>query len=335
MAIANNPFSMSNMFEALQNLRFSKEISGSVPPPGFTPRASSVVTDTRLDSLFGLMTSNEGLTQFKATISKLNRRELLVMSSLLTSDSGYFTAIVRNKNGSIRVQKLLGKSDDMDGFLCAAILRCFLKIMTDKYASYVAVRAMLVCDNDKKKTMYELTLRYGLDIARNSHGCIAFNEVITDLDDPYYRNELLGFVVGNAVCLSNDVSGNFVVQHVLKLNDLRCTYNVAVNLHGHCVDLSLKKYGSYIVENLLEAAEESMVVVVVELLRCDGDRLMRLARHEFGNFVVAKALRVTKERSRVDLFLGLVHKLMPFVKLLRRSPGSNIANILDSVLVSK
>ncbi|CAF1890940.1 BnaCnng50930D [Brassica napus] len=32
----------------------------------------------------------------------------------------------------------------------------------------------------------------------------------------------------NALCLSNDPSGNFVVQHVLKLHDLRCRLNVAV-----------------------------------------------------------------------------------------------------------
>ncbi|CAF1890952.1 unnamed protein product [Brassica napus] len=102
-------------------------------------------------------------------------------------------------------------------------------------------------------------------------------------------------------------------------------------LRGHCVDLSFKKYGSYIVEKLLEA-EESMAVVVLEFLECGGDGLMRLARNEFGNFVVFKAMRVTQEMSRVDLFWGLVHKLMPFLDLLRRSHGSNIANILESTI---
>ncbi|CAL9222317.1 unnamed protein product [Arabidopsis halleri] len=45
------------------------------------------------------------------------------MASLLTSDSDYFTTIVTNKYGSKRVQKLLGKSDDVDALFCAAILR--------------------------------------------------------------------------------------------------------------------------------------------------------------------------------------------------------------------
>ncbi|KAH0896317.1 hypothetical protein HID58_045885, partial [Brassica napus] len=116
------------------------------------------------------------------------------------------------------------------------------------------------------------------------------------------------------------------------LNCMTCVAGLTLLLlRGHCVDLSFKKYGSYIVEKLLEA-EESMAVVVLEFLECGGDGLMRLARNEFGNFVVFKAMRVTQEMSRVDLFWGLVHKLMPFLDLLRRSHGSNIANILESTI---
>ncbi|ESQ42334.1 hypothetical protein EUTSA_v10015510mg [Eutrema salsugineum] len=333
MAITDSPFSMSTMFNALHQIRFSKGISGAIPPPGFSPRASSsAVTNTRLDQLFNIMTSGEGgMAQFKEMISKFDRTELQLLVSLLTSHSDYFVEIVRNKSGSRRVQKLLGISDDVDAFFYAAILRRFLNIMNDKYASYVAIRAMVVFDQEKKYAMYEHILHHALDIACDQHGCIALNEIITDADDSFYRNLLLDVVAQNALFLSNDASGNFVVQHVLKLCDLRCTHNVAVSLRGHCVDLSFKRYGSYIVEKLLDA-EVSMAMVVMELLECEGDRLMRLARNEFGNFVVVKALKATQKMSRVDLFGGLVHKLTPFLHLLRRSHGSNIANILEPTI---
>ncbi|VVB16672.1 unnamed protein product [Arabis nemorensis] len=136
---------------------YPKGISGSIPPPGFTPRAASVVPFTRLNSLFNQMTTGEDGGQFKSMISKLHNRQILAMASLLTSDSDYFTAIVGNKNGSVRVQTLFGKSDDVDSLLCAAILRSFFKIMTDRCASHVAVRAMEVFDSEKKKAMYEHT----------------------------------------------------------------------------------------------------------------------------------------------------------------------------------
>ncbi|KAG7613637.1 Pumilio RNA-binding repeat [Arabidopsis suecica] len=322
MAVSDNTFSMSTMFNALPN---PTETSGYIPPPGFAPRASATPLHA---ALFNLMTDGDGVSYFKEMISKSDKTELQRMASLLTSDSDYFMSIVTTKFGSRRVQKLLGKSDDVDAFFCAAILRRFLHITTDKYASYVTIRAMVVFDKVMKKALYEHILYHALDLACDQHGCIALNDIITDADDPYFRDQLLDLVASHALRLSNDASGNFVVQHVLTLYDSRCIHNIAVNLYGQCIELSFKKYGSYIVEKLLEV-EESMVVVVVELLGCDGDRLMRLARNEFGNFVVVKALRFTK-MSRMDLFWGLVQKLMPFIRLLRRSHGSNIANILDS-----
>ncbi|CAF1698832.1 BnaC03g13710D [Brassica napus] len=206
----NSPFSMSTMSNALQHIR----VSSSIPPPGFASRASDV-SDTRLKRLFNLMTSCEGVGQFKDLISTFDQSQLQMMASLLTSDSDYFMEVVSNKYGSRRVQKLLG------------------------YASYVATRAVVVFDQVKKHVMYKHVLHYALDIARYQHGCVALNEVIIDADGPLYRNRLLDVVARNA----------------LKLYDLRSTHNMAVSLRGHCVDLSFKKYGSYIVEKPLEAEE--------------------------------------------------------------------------------
>ncbi|KAH0931919.1 hypothetical protein HID58_009036 [Brassica napus] len=285
MAPDNNPFSMSTMFNALQQIHLS---------------------NTRLKRLFNLMTSCEGVGQFKDLISTFDQSQLQMMASLLTSDSDYFMEVVSNKYGSRRVQKLLGISDDVDAFFYGAILQRFFDIMTDKYASYVAIRATVVFDQVKKHVMYKYLLHYALDIARIQYGCIALNEVLTDADDPLYRNRLLDVVARDALFLSNDLWGNFVVQHVLKLYDLRCTYRVAV----------------------------SMGMVVVELLKCDGDRLMRLARSEFGNFVVLTALRVTQEMNRVDLFRDLVQKLMPLRHLLLRSHGNKIANVLETCSIA-
>ncbi|KAL0647126.1 hypothetical protein Bca4012_045417 [Brassica carinata] len=309
----NNPFSMPTLFEALQRLRLSEEeTSGSIPPPpALIPRAA--VDNARLIKLFNLMTSKECVSQFKEIISKEPDPEALPkIVSLLTSDSDYFMEVVRNKYGSKRVQKLLGISDDVDALFYAAILRRFYDIMTDKYASYVAIRAMLVFDTMEKFRMYDHVLYYALDIARDQYGCSALNEVITDVGDALYRKLILDLVACNALFLSNDPSGNFVVQHVLTLYDSRCTKVWKL----HCREAS----GGGGVDGCGGCGA----------LECEGGRLTRLARNEFGSFVVVKALRVTQEMDRTDMFWDLVQKLMPLRHLLVRSHGSNIAKILES-----
>ncbi|KAJ4875156.1 Pumilio-like protein 18 [Raphanus sativus] len=351
MANNNNPFSMSTMLNSLQDtekknpavppppppygvVTLATPPGYAPPPPTYHPCPCGFCDETPSQWMFRLMTRSEeedAAYPFKEFISKLSKTDLQGIASLLTSDPDYFLAIARNKNGSNRLQRLIGKSDDVDELICAAILYRFLHVMTDKHPSYVATRGLRVFAGKKKEFLCEELIRNALLIARDRHGCVALNEMLTDLDHPYYRNQLLDVVAHDALSLSHDASGNFVIQHALKLNDPRTTRNVALSLRGHCIDLSFKKYGSYIVERLLDA-NESVAVVVMELVESDGDRLMRLARSEFGNYVIAKALRVTQKRmARVELFRDLVQKLMPFLTFLRKSRGSNIADFLESV----
>ncbi|KAJ4911034.1 pumilio 20 [Raphanus sativus] len=287
-------------------------------------------TDTFMQSLGNLMTG--GASQFRDVISELDAADLRKMASFLTSNSRYFLSIARNKNGSHLLQELLGKTADADTFFFAAFFRSFLEIMTDKEASKVVIQGLRVFSNVMKEALFPHILEHAVYLACDQHGCVSLNLCITVLDDPHFRTFFLHAVVVNAVPFSHHAYGNFVVQHVLDLNDLHCTRDIAVSLRGHCVGLSFQKYGSYIVEKLLNT-KESMVVVVEELLECQGDRLMRLARGTYGNFVVYKALRVTQAEvnATADLFRDLVNKLRPFRDLLRGSYSNGIAGILNSV----
>ncbi|EOA14936.1 hypothetical protein CARUB_v10028279mg [Capsella rubella] len=348
-----NPFSMTSMFDALQELRFApaRQTTNEEPPVMIPPpppreegdslfcwgiRADLIPDISEMISfqwIFDLMTISEGDgRRFKDVISTFDMSKLEKIVSMLTSDSDYFMEVARNKFGSKNMQRLMGKSDYMDTFFYKAITRIFVQVMTDKYASYVGIQGTRVFQQDKKELIYEFTLRHALHLACDQHGCIALNEIITDLDHRDYRNQLLDIVANNAVWLSNDPYGNFVVQHVLELRDMRCTRNIAVNLRGHYVDLSFRKYGSYIVDKVLKAGGSVMEDVVLVLVKCKGEKLMRLARSEYGNFVIRNALLLTMNYMTPDLFYALVNKLMPFRHLLSRSPGRYIATILDSIL---
>ncbi|KAG2299766.1 hypothetical protein Bca52824_036238 [Brassica carinata] len=252
-------------------------------------------TETRLQSFSNLMTSSEeeDAALFQEVISKLTGNEIRWMASLLIANfDHYFLEIARNRNGSI--------------------LRHFFHVMTDKEASYAAIHGMRVFNQKKKMEMYDQILHHAIPLARDRYGSIKLRAIISDDDFVYCRNHLLGIIAFNALLLSYDGYGNFLVQQVLRLNILRCTYDIAVSLRGHYVELSFTHGGRYIVEKLLER-EETGVLVVAELLECERGKLSRLARSVYGNFVVEKALKV----ARGDLFRGLVNKLKPFLPLLR------------------
>ncbi|KAG2299764.1 hypothetical protein Bca52824_036236 [Brassica carinata] len=268
---------------------------------------------------------------FQEVISKLNGSDLQRMAALLTSNSDdrYFLEIARNKNGSIRLQKLLGKSDEADVFFAAAILRHFCYVMTDEHASHVATQGMRVISSfAKRMAMRDHIVHHAVLLACDRHGSVALNAIIRDVSFLYCSTALVGAVASNALLLSNDAYGSIVVQHVLKYFSLHSAYNIGVNLRGHYVELSFTESGRYIVGKLLERDAETEVLVMEELLECEGDELARLATSVYGHFVVETALKVT----RVHLFRGLVNKLKSFLPLLRSSlHGRTVAEILESV----
>ncbi|KAL0750810.1 hypothetical protein Bca101_032813 [Brassica carinata] len=197
--------------------------------------------ETRLQPLSNIMTSSEeeDVALFQEVISKLTGSELWWMAYLMNSNfDHYFLEIARNRIGSIRLRTLFGKSDDADSFFLGTILRHFFHVMADKEASYAAIHGMRVFNQRNKMQMYDQILHHAIPLARDRYGSIKLRAIISDDDFAHCRNRLLGVVAFNALLLSYDAYGNSVVQHVLNLNNLRCTCDIALSLRGHYVELS-------------------------------------------------------------------------------------------------
>ncbi|CAN8244380.1 unnamed protein product [Cochlearia groenlandica] len=324
MTIPSNNYSFKSMFNAIG-------FSLTLPPSSLTPRVCSY--NESIASLVNMFTSDKGLAYFEELITETEPREILSIAFIIALEPDCFFEIVSNRHGSSRVVKLLGLSKGVDGLFCHAILKDFLKIMTSQYGSYMAIRGLSVFGQRCKELMSKKILHHALDLARDQHGCLALTEAMTQAyGTGCYKIMLVDIVASNALSLSKDPCGNFVVRGLLKVNDLRYTFLVVAGLHGHCVELSFERYGSYVVEKLLET--DALVLVAAEILESDTDTLMRLARDEFGCFVVEKALRMTKEVNEMDVFWDLVHKLMPFVDILRVYGKDDIAKILEDCSIT-
>ncbi|CAN8255084.1 unnamed protein product [Cochlearia groenlandica] len=300
------------------------------PPPPPSPMTKP--------SLFCLMTTDESEAEFNAIVTRRNPTEIQTIASFMSSDPNYFTAIIgSNQNGLERTPLLFGISQEADGLFCDAISSRLVNIMTNRKTSYVAVRAMTrilnqdkthILNQDKKIALYAHTIDNFFGITCTSHGCDSLSIVIAGAYDLEFKNRLLDMVAYNALYLSNDRYGSFVVQNVLCLDDLRTTYNIAVSLQERCVEMSFRKSGSYIVESLLMAKQEEITYMVAgELSRCEIKTFIRLATNESGNYVVNMALEVT---VGTVMFRDLVRKLMPFRHLfLSSSRRHSIAYFLD------
>ncbi|GAB4839440.1 hypothetical protein Ancab_028962 [Ancistrocladus abbreviatus] len=107
------------------------------------------------------------------------------------------------------------------------------------------------------------------------------------------REHLVSEIIGNAVAVSEDCYGNYVVQHVLGLRIPQLTERLLKCLEGSYVTLSCNRYGSRVVEKCItESNPKQSAWVVGELLK--SPHVSMLLLDPFGNFVIPKALSYSK-----------------------------------------
>ena len=113
-----------------------------------------------------------------------------------------------------------------------------------------------------------------------------------------------------------------MVQYVLDLNDPASTSAIVTSLCGHVGSLSVQKFSSNCVEKCLELASDKLRAKMIDEL-ANPERLPRLLQDPYANYVLQKALSVSK-KQQLD---RLVHMIKPHLHQLKNTAfGKRIMN---------
>ncbi|KAJ0093697.1 hypothetical protein Patl1_26776 [Pistacia atlantica] len=275
-----------------------------------------------------VVTSQHGRFVFGKLIESCNDDQLGLITFRIASDDHLFINASRDINGSSSIKKLirvLGKSGT--NFLeeiMTTLGRNFELLMVDKTGSSVI---LLSLDNNyfkKNDIVYQAALEHCLTVANHEKGCISMNKFIDEMRSPR-RKQILLLISMNAACVAKNPFGNYVLQHVLDLEDPELIEKVFSALRGRFIDLSMRKYGSHVVERCLKY-DNFMHYVVEEFL--GSNRIVEVANHSFGNYVVQTALRETMRVNR-SLHERLVMKLKEHRgDLLQFGHGKHVYNMI-------
>jgi hypothetical protein len=128
------------------------------------------------------------------------------------------------------------------------------------------------------------------------------------------------------------------VQYILELGEPAIAHGVMQNLLGSISSLSVQKFSSNVVEKVLELSNDKMRSKLVEELM-SPDRLPRLLQDPYANYVIQKALAVSKKPA----FERLVTVIKPHLlarntafgkriqaKLLKKFPDLHVQGVPGS-----
>ncbi|KAL0303189.1 UNVERIFIED_CONTAM: putative pumilio19 [Sesamum radiatum] len=123
---------------------------------------------------------------------------------------------------------------------------------------------------------------------------------------------------------------NYVVQNFLGLKDGDITNKIIDQLQNQFIRLAVTKEGSLVVEKCMEASNNGIIRVAAEIVNCPG-AAFRLARNQFGNYVIQAALKKTKERGFSSFYDAIVRCLEPHRRALGQTAGGkNVLSILEA-----
>jgi len=153
-----------------------------------------------------------------------------------------------------------------------------------------------------------------VSVATHKHGCCVVQWCI-DYATPSQRQKLVGVIVQNSLELSQDAFGNYVVQQIMDPTHTGVLQQLVSHLQGSITKLAVQKFSSIVIEKCLEYTEaEQQMKIIRELV--NRNKLPRLLQDPYANYVIQKALSVTRNEN----FQEVVSLIRPHLDALSDTP---------------
>ncbi|GFZ03278.1 hypothetical protein Acr_15g0018860 [Actinidia rufa] len=287
---------------------------------------SSRSNEFNLGNLYG---SPHRFKHWKYLLDLLENANPSTAASVLKEESPSLADVAFTKYGSQSIQFLIHwiKNTKLAIHVTQALSYKFFPLMTHTTGRYVLKHCWVFLDSSQNQILYETAIKQCIELASNPVGCISLQDCMEYMSETQQLYRLLSLITDESVRLSFDTSGNYVVQYILRRGDLALNSKICRLLRGKYEKLSLLQHGSHVVEKCLAFSPRGMLYLFEEISEKEG-MLVKLARNQFGNYVVQTALKKSKQIGR-NIHKFLVANLEPHLSELQQTRyGRIVANLI-------
>ncbi|BBH04278.1 pumilio 12 [Prunus dulcis] len=275
-----------------------------------------------IDHIVELMTDPFGITSSRSCLKCVARtravqkvietlKTLEQFSMVVSSLKPGIVTLIKNTNGNHVAQRCLQyltpeyreTSSRSSSSSSSSSMGLFLFLV------YRALDAKLIRPDHRLLFLFEAATTNCVELATDRHGCCVLQKCLSH-SDAEQRNRLICEITSNALILSQDPFGNYVVQFVFELQLPWATVDILDQLEG----------------------EERRVRIVQELI--ENPRLDQIMQDPYGNYVIQAALSqskvlTTSEQSRItrdpyceDVELFELWRSVPWLSVLAEAVAS-------------
>ena len=158
--------------------------------------------------------------------------------------------------------------------------------------------------------IYTFCVENFLELSTNSNAICVIRKIITFTHKKDLHEKIKRIIKNNALSLIQHPYGNYVIQGIIETWDDNEVYEILGLFEGKYSYLSMQKYSSNLVERCIEKSTSILNGYIKEV--CDCNRIGEVMKNHFGNYVIQKALKLSKGEERrilIDYILKNVNKL--------------------------
>lgn len=276
------------------------------------PHIADLTFNEVFDHMNELMTDPFGNYLCQKLIEHCNEQQRFAIIQKVAPD---LVAISLNMHGTRAVQKLvetINTPKEVE-LVIGALRASVVTLIKDLNGNHVIQRCLHHLNSKDNQFIYDAVSRHCVSVATHKHGCCVLQRTI-DYATISQKRQLVQEIISNALELVQDAFGNYVVQYILDLGDPTIAHGIMTNLLGNISSLSVQKFSSNVVEKCLELSNDKMRMKMIEEL-INPERLPRLLQDPYANYVLQKALGVSKKQQ----FERLVQVIKPHLIALRNT----------------
>ncbi|BGP18489.1 hypothetical protein JCM10213_001195 [Rhodosporidiobolus nylandii] len=236
--------------------------------------------------------------------------------ALIESISGELVSISLNMHGTRAVQKMidyLSTQRQVQSLILALNLNV-VTLIKDLNGNHVIQKCLNALPPEDNQFIYNAVATHCIEVATHRHGCCVLQRCIDHASESQ-RIQLVTEITYNSLTLVQDAFGNYVVQYVLDLNDNRFIEAIVRQFLGNVSALSAQKFSSNVVEKCIRVADATGRRAIIDELLVKN-RLERLLRDSFANYVVQTALDYAEPAQRAQL----IETIRPILPMIRNTP---------------
>ena len=199
------------------------------------------------------------------------------------------------------------ETDDLDQVFKNLINNYLYKLCVDKNGNHVYQKIIKMFPKEKNDFLFDKLYDIALEISLLEQGVTIFQTAF-EYSSKEQRDKICNKIIDNIKILINDQYGNYSIQKIFSLNDEKLDERIYKYISENLFELSKLKFSSNVIDKFICNSNIYSFSLIKDMI--DKDIIKNMIKHQYGNYVVQKALFITEDVDK-QLFMEIIKQIKP------------------------